>query len=64
MITPLTRRRSDALIGRPPGLNTPGLQGSYGGRENTGDEVLFDRVATRLWVLSNATPESELGAAE
>jgi hypothetical protein len=37
----------------PPGLNTPGYEGLYGGLENTDEEVLFDRASRRLWAASS-----------
>ncbi|OBT91867.1 hypothetical protein VE01_10115 [Pseudogymnoascus verrucosus] len=40
------RRRS----GSPPGLETPGFAGLYGGQENTDDEVMFERAAQRLFL--------------
>ncbi|KFY22037.1 hypothetical protein V493_06898 [Pseudogymnoascus sp. VKM F-4281 (FW-2241)] len=36
--------------GSPPGLDTPGFAGLYGGRENTEDAVMFTRAARRLFL--------------
>lgn len=34
----------------PLGLDTPGFTGLYGGQENTDDDVMFERVAQRLFL--------------
>ncbi|OAF59318.1 hypothetical protein VC83_04370 [Pseudogymnoascus destructans] len=44
------RRRWRRRSGSPPGLDTPGFAGLYGGQENTDDEVMFERAAQRLFV--------------
>jgi hypothetical protein len=48
-----TRRRG-TRSDSPPGLETPGFGGLYGGQENADEEILFDRAQRRLWALSSA----------
>ncbi|OBT73359.1 hypothetical protein VF21_07701 [Pseudogymnoascus sp. 05NY08] len=43
-------RRWTRRSGSPPGLDTPGFAGLYGGQENTDDEVMFERAAQRLFL--------------
>jgi len=54
-------------------VETPGLQGLYGGQENIEDDVMFDRASQQLWALSLArwhgrsmsnTPDRELSFAD
>jgi hypothetical protein len=47
-------RRRGTRSDSPTGMETPGFQGLYGGRENIDDDVMFDLAAQRLWALSSA----------
>ncbi len=40
------------------GMNTPGVEGLFGGQENSDDEVMFDRASRRLWDLEVARRRS------
>jgi hypothetical protein len=67
---PFTERHGRRNItDSPPGLDTPGFRGLYGGQENVDEDVMFDRAAQRLWTREESrraegsdsnTPEREM----
>ncbi|KAK4173601.1 hypothetical protein QBC36DRAFT_389594 [Triangularia setosa] len=50
------RRERDGGIPSPPGLQTPGMRGLYGGLENTDDMTLFEQAIRRTMHHMDGTP--------
>ncbi|KAK0732697.1 hypothetical protein B0T21DRAFT_412861 [Apiosordaria backusii] len=54
------RRERDGRVPSPPGLQTPGMMGLYGGLENTDDVTLFEQAIRRTMRHMDGSPGPSL----